>query len=112
MQIEYVRNDRDIEDMKQIEVTGSLYEIALDERCQLVETVELIVWRNDTGEILFTEEFDDNYDLKMDERDLRKWPEMTDYCNSYDLGLRLTGTSYHEPVEKVLTTTASPWRNG
>ena len=28
----------------------------------------------------------------MDGSDLQKWPELTNYCNSYDIGLRLTGT--------------------
>ena len=27
----------------------------------------------------------------MDGSDLQKWPELTNYCNSYDIGLRLTG---------------------
>ena len=44
------------------------------------------------GPILFTELFDDNYNLQMDGSDLQKWPELTNYCNSYDIGLRLTGT--------------------
>ena len=76
-------------------VTGDLYDIALDESCRRVETVELIVRQgspSQDGPILFTELFDDNYNLQMDGSDLQKWPELTNYCNSYDIGLRLTGT--------------------
>ena len=76
-------------------VTGDLFDIALDETCRRVETVELIVRQgspSQDGPILFTELFDDNYNLQMDGSDLQKWPELTNYCNSYDIGLRLTGT--------------------
>ena len=63
--------------------------IALDEQSRRVETVELIVKKND--QILFTKEFDDFYELEMYTSDLKNWTELTDYCSSYDIGLRLTG---------------------
>ena len=76
--------------MKQIKVSaGFLEDVALEEHCRRVETVELIVKKDD--QILFTKEFDDIYELEMDKSDLKNWTELTDYCSSYDIGLRLTG---------------------
>ena len=100
IEVDYAMDEFNTEvmDLRRIKIKGSFFDIVEDFECRRVEKIELMVFKHDDKDWLIHDTFESVQELD------KIVDGLDDFCSSYDISFKLTGTEGTEPAEKVLAT--------